>query len=225
MSACEALRAGAGEEWAGLARHPFVREMVDGTLPAEKFRFYIEQNLLYLPEFARTIALAAARADTLEDMGTLVGLTAEVLEIEIPANRALLEEISRLAPEPQQAGEPAPANLAYTSFLIRTAYERGATEVMAAILPCAWSYGEIALLAGTPADHPVYAGWVSFFTGDEYRAALADLRARFERMARGRDIGALQPYFTASVRLERGFWDMAYDHAARTASAVQTRPA
>ena len=65
----------------------------------------------------------------------------------------------------------------------------------------------------------MYAGWVSF-TGDEYRAALADLRARFERMARGRDIGALQPYFTASVRLERGFWDMAYDHSARTASAA-----
>ena len=36
--------------------------MAAGTLPIESFRFYVEQNLMYLLEYARAMAIAASKA-------------------------------------------------------------------------------------------------------------------------------------------------------------------
>jgi hypothetical protein len=45
--------AGPGDQgdrvWAGLHAHPFPSELAHGVLPLEKFRLFIEQDILYLP--------------------------------------------------------------------------------------------------------------------------------------------------------------------------------
>ena len=50
----------------GIARRdcrlPFNRELAAGTLAPECFRFYITQDALYLAEYARVLAIAAAKA-------------------------------------------------------------------------------------------------------------------------------------------------------------------
>ena len=56
-TACERFRADCTPAWEALHRHPFIRELAAGTLAPEKFRFYIEQNLMYLPEYARAMAI------------------------------------------------------------------------------------------------------------------------------------------------------------------------
>ena len=35
--------------WVGLHAHPFLNGLTHGVLPLEKFRFFIEQDILYLP--------------------------------------------------------------------------------------------------------------------------------------------------------------------------------
>lgn len=107
----------------------------------------------------------------------------------------------------------APANLAYTSFLVATALQHGPLEIMAAIVPCTWSYGDIATGLGV-AEHPVYAEWVRFFGSPDYTELIAEMRARFDEMTSdlgGAALARLSSIFTASTRLERGFWDMAYE--------------
>jgi len=214
MSICEDLRAGAGAAWTDLHDHPFVRGMADGTLPPARFRFYVEQNLMYLPHFARVLALGAARSEDLGQMATFAAACTEVLEIEIPTNRDLLARVAELAPEPSGVTVQAAANLGYTSYLTQLAYTGGPAEIMAAIMPCAWSYGEIARDVGDVAPHPVYAGWMGFFASPEYWAVVEDLQERFAGMAAGADLDRLQEIFTTSVRLERGFWDMAWERVA-----------
>ena len=56
MSFSQELREQADDLWLSLQRHPFVVEMASGELPLDKFSFYIDQNLLYLPDYARAIA-------------------------------------------------------------------------------------------------------------------------------------------------------------------------
>src|SRR4051794_29381991 len=46
---------------AAIGRLPFNAELAAGTLAPERFRFYIAQDALYLGEYARVLALAAAR--------------------------------------------------------------------------------------------------------------------------------------------------------------------
>jgi len=57
----ESLRAQCDRIWAGLHAHSFLGELTRGTLPLDRFRFFIEQDLLFLPDFARCMAMGAAK--------------------------------------------------------------------------------------------------------------------------------------------------------------------
>ena len=56
------LRAEADPIWQRIFVNPFLKELRQGTLPIEKFRFYLAQDYLYLEGFARTVAVALALA-------------------------------------------------------------------------------------------------------------------------------------------------------------------
>ena len=45
--------------WKECLNHPFVTGIGDGTLPAEKFQFFMLQDYLYLFDYARVFALGA----------------------------------------------------------------------------------------------------------------------------------------------------------------------
>lgn len=210
------LRAECRRIWDGLHEHPFIRELAAGTLPADTFRFYLEQNLQYLPEYARTIAAAAAKADDLPTMRLFARDLDNILENEIPENEELLRRIVELgARDLGGSAGMAPANVAYAGFLVSAAVQGGPLEITAAILPCTWSYGDIGTrLAPEVHEHPVYAEWVRFFGSPAYGEIVTKMRADFEAMAAeaGEEtVGRLSALFTTSVRLEAGFWDMAYE--------------
>jgi thiaminase (transcriptional activator TenA) len=210
------LRATCATDWEALHTHPFVRGLADASLPLDAFRFYIEQNLQYLPEYARAMALGVSRADDIDTMRIFSAELANVLESEIPENRALLRRtIEAGASDAGGSVGMAPATVAYTGFLVATAARGGPVEIMAAIVPCTWSYGEIGRrLREEVHDHPVYAGWVAFFGSDEYAEIVQAMRCDFERIAGdANDEAHLARLFATAVELERGFWDMAYARA------------
>src|SRR5262245_11939846 len=160
-----ALRDQGDRVWAGLHAHPFLSELARGVLPLEKFRFFIEQDILYLPDFARCVAMGAAKSGTEAELGFFARQLDGTINLELPNQHRVLDRVCRLgAADRGGALGKAPANVAYTSFLLAVAGQGGPLEIMAAILPCAWSYAEIAArLAGEIADHPVYTGWVGFY--------------------------------------------------------------
>ena len=66
----ESLRREAEPLWTAIHAHPFVRGIGEGTLPPERFRFYMHQDYFFLIEYSRVIALAAAKAPRLAEMET-----------------------------------------------------------------------------------------------------------------------------------------------------------
>ncbi len=177
-SLCADLRQDSVAVWESLQAHPFLAELAAGTLAPEKFRFYLEQNLMYLPEYSRAIAIGAARSRDGDELRSFASALDNIVRVEIPENEALLARIVE-AGAADRGGTlaMAPGTLAYTSFLIAVAFKGGPLEVMTAIMPCAWSYGEIATgLRADAADHPVYGAWLAFFASDEY----ADLVERMK---------------------------------------------
>jgi thiaminase/transcriptional activator TenA len=215
MSVCDALRERALPVWESLHEHPFLRELADGTLPEEKFRFYLEQNLLYLPEYARVIAIGAARSRDGVELGSFTAALDNIVNTEIPENEALLAEIIALGAEDRGGTlAMAPRNVAYTSYLIAAAFRGGPLDVMTAIMPCAWSYGEIAsALPREAADaHPVYGAWIGFFASEQYAALVERMKAELDALAEqeGAGVDELGETFTMGARLELGFWEMAY---------------
>ena len=112
----------------------------------------------------------------------------------------------------------APATVAYTGYLVATAVKGDPLEIMAAIVPCTWSYGDIgsSLLAeGRRARPPCVRGVDpllrrSGLPSDRRRDA-GGLRAQWPADADEATVARLSEIFTMSTRLELGFWDMAYD--------------
>ena len=48
--------------------HPFVQGIANGTLPVEKFKFYMLQDAYYLKHYTKVLALAATKATNDEDI-------------------------------------------------------------------------------------------------------------------------------------------------------------
>src|SRR4249919_267505 len=70
--------------WTGLHAHPFLSELARGVLPLEKFRFFLEQDIMYLPDFARCIAMGAAKSATDAELEFFVGQLDGTINLELP---------------------------------------------------------------------------------------------------------------------------------------------
>jgi thiaminase/transcriptional activator TenA len=218
-----ALRAAGSGAWAAAVSHPMVAAIAAGTLPHATFRGYFEQNVRYLEDYARAIALTAAKAPDRQALDVLSRFLRQIVATEIPAN---LDFLHRLGGSAGRLPGPAalhPVTYAYTRHLLHVCAQDGCAEGLAALLPCQWSYGEIAqpLMAAPPGD-PVYADWIAMFGNAGYDALVAETTGLLDRLADPADLrqqSRLSEVFSISIRYEGSFWDMA--HAAGTAAAPQ----
>jgi thiaminase/transcriptional activator TenA len=208
------LRSSVSDLWDALVAHPFPAGLADGTLAPERFRFYITQNLAYLPDYARMIAAAASRSTDSTALEEYTAALVNIVGTEIPENKRLQADIVAVCgPVTVLDGIPAPATVTYTSWLLSIAALGDAADISAALLPCAWTYGEIArALEPTAVEHPVYRAWISFFASDAYDGVVTTLRASFDRDLRAMTTAKrerLAEIFRSGCRMERLFWDQA----------------
>ena len=201
--------------WQAILAHHFVTGVGDGTLPVEKFEYYVTQDYAYLIDYSRVLALASARAPRLEDMSWFAGLLDETLNVEMALHRSFCEEFGISAPT-LEATVASPTTVAYTSFLLKTAYQGSFGEMVASLLPCQWGYWEIGdhlLRQGLPQQAPLYAKWIEMYTSEEFAALAHHLRDMTDRIGEESgpaELAAMGQAYLTSVRLEHQFWDMAY---------------
>lgn len=209
------LRRAAEPVWAGQHEHPFVRGIGDGTLDLRRFRFYVKQDYLFLIEYARLLALGAARAPDLETMRRFADLTQATLGTEMALHRSYARGFG-ISLRELEAEEMAPTTRAYTDFLVRTAAQEDFAELVAALLPCMWGYCEIGqrlAQGGRPPDER-YAAWMDMYSSDEFVDLAAWCRDLMDRLAAGlprRSRRRLIDTFVTSSRYELAFWQMAWD--------------
>lgn len=214
MKSSEAFRQASHAIWEANYAAPFVQGIGDGSLREERFRYYLAQDYVYLIDFGRFLAVAAAKAASLTPMERFAKLLEETLHFEMDLHRAICAEfgISRQALERTR---PAPTCLGYTSYLLRVAYEGEAASLLAALLPCSWGYGEIGLrlmARGLPSV-PQYAKWIETYASPEYQQLVGWLRMLFDETVAdvaGAHRLRLQEIFDTSSRWEYLFWEMAW---------------
>ncbi len=202
--------------WKGCLNHPFVTGIGDGTLPAEKFQFFMLQDYLYLFDYARVFALGVVKARTPELMRTFAKNVDAILDGEMKIHRTYMERLG-ITEEQVFAVKPALDNLSYTNYMLSVAQAGGVMEIVASILACSWSYAEIGqALAGIPgaAEHPFYGEWICGYASEEYAAtnqALIELMDDLAADASEEQIAYLTDVFVNCSRYELGFWDMSWE--------------
>jgi thiaminase/transcriptional activator TenA len=209
------LRRAADPVWQAQREHPFLRGIADGTLAPARFAYYVRQDYLFLIEYARLLALGAARSPDLATMTRFAELTTEILTTEMDLHRSFAAELGISATE-LEAESPAPTTQGYTDFLVRIAAQGDFAELAAALLPCMWGYAEIGQVLAAEGRSPDdrYARWVDMYASSEFGELAAWCRALVDRLGTGlsgEGRARLERAFVTSSRYELAFWEMAWN--------------
>ena len=214
MAFTDELYQAASDIWDAQAVHPFVAGIADGTLDPDVFERWVRQDYLYLVEFSRVFAWAAARADRMESMSWYAAALHLTLNTEMDLHRVYAARFG-ISAEDLDREEMWPTTRAYTDFLVRTSADGDLADLLAALLPCAWGYVHIAgRLAASerPADQR-YADWIEQYSSAEFRLAADWLRSEMDRLAAGVSAAKrkrLRDLFVLSSRYEWQFWEMCW---------------
>lgn len=199
--------------YAAILEHPFITGLTDGSLPEPSFRFYVVQDALYLQDFARAQALAAAKAPR----DTWCELFAEHAKTSLVVERALHEAFFQhwgLASEAVYRTPKMPANQAYTNYLLATAALGTFEEAIAALLPCYWIYWEVGKhLEATGSPNPLYQRWIETYASEEFGSIVQAVQTVMNEAAADLPESrrtVLIRHFRQTSIYEWQFWDDAY---------------
>lgn len=193
-----------------ILEHPFVTGLVDGTLPMESFAHYVGQDAHYLREYARALAMVAAKAPDEVTVAMFAAHAQGAVAVEKQLHAGFARELATTCPaafiEP-----PGPTTLAYTSYLLRACALGDFAQAVAAVLPCYWIYAKVggALLAqGSP--NPLFRRWIETYGGEEFGAIAAAVLDALDGV--GESVGAAQlaamrEHVLMTSRYEWMFWD------------------
>ncbi|MFC4543343.1 thiaminase II [Halosolutus amylolyticus] len=205
------LEAGA-DIWEAQLEHPFVRELAAGALDEAAFEHWVKQDYRYLLDYARLFAIAGVKARDEETMTHLLGVAHQVLDHEMDLHREFAADYG-ISREQLETVEKAPTCVAYTNFLLRTAYEGSVAEIAAALYPCMQGYLDVAEHMADLADEDHrYTPFIEMYTSAEFREATDWCRAFVDRCGERYpgEHDAMRAAFLTSARLEYRFWEMAY---------------
>jgi thiaminase/transcriptional activator TenA len=212
MTLTECLLHAAEPIWRKTLAHPFVTELGNGSLPLEKFKFYMCQDYVFLIEYSRLLALATAKAPDLDTMGRFANLLDATLNREMALHRDFAVQCG-ISATTLTATQAAPTAHAYTRHLVRVAALGDLPEVITALLPCQWGYCEIGqTLArrGKPETMPFYCQWIDMYASAEFAALARWLQELLDRFSGRVDEARLIETFCTSARYEYLFWEMSY---------------
>lgn len=207
------LWAGIEDTYRSILEHPFVSGLTDGSLERESFVFYVVQDAHYLREYARALSLAAARAPREEEIAMFAQHAAEAIEVERSLHEGFFRDLGLT--EDDVARTPvAPTCLAYTSYLLATAYGGSFPELLGAVLPCYWIYWEVGkALLGHGSPDPLYRRWIETYSGEDFAQVVRAVLSLTDRLAPELSVAErvrATRHFNITARYEWMFWDMGY---------------
>jgi thiaminase/transcriptional activator TenA len=175
--------------------HPFVQGLAAGTLDRKRFAGYIAQDAYFLRVFVQAYALIVARRPEVDDFLELLNGAAN----EIGLHRLYsLEYGIRL-----QEVSPNPACLAYTDFLLHTAWHAELGEILAGMTPCmrlyAWLGGNLAPGSGGP-----YQKWIDTYSSPDFHALAARIEILLDRNAS--DTPTVRDHYRYAMQCELDFF-------------------
>ncbi|MCJ7934963.1 MAG: thiaminase II [Chryseobacterium sp.] len=190
---------------------PFIKELSDGSLPQEKFRFYMAQDSLYLEHFGRTLSLIAAKIQDLQDVLAYMRFAENAIVVENALHESYFKDFGVA-----DKGVLQPACHHYIHFLRSTAALEPVEIAVAAVLPCFWIYREVGdyIYRTQNTDNNPYEKWIDTYSGDEFSAAVDEAIAVCDKIAQQSTEETrkkMTEAFIMATRMEYHFWEAAYE--------------
>lgn len=193
--------------------HPFLTGLADGSLDGDAFSHYVAQDVHYLRDYSRALAVVGAKAPTHGDTAVFARHASGALDVELALHTTLLPELG-LDAAAVVAVAAGPTTCAYTSYLLATAYGGSFADGLAAVLPCYWVYARVgAALAVHGSPDPRYQRWIDNYAADDFTALVDEVLAIADRVGPGLGPDEQEQaaaHLRVTARYEWMFWDAAH---------------
>ncbi len=196
--------------------HPFVKELGEGTLDKEKFKDYLIQDYLYLKEYAKVFCVGVVKAETMDEMKFFYNSIKGTMEDETAIHIKYLEDFGISSKEAENR-EISLTNSSYTSYMLGQALTGDIYDIIAAVLPCTWSYNyighELYKRYEDKLEDNFYKPWIEVYVDkgyDEFTKEWLDYTNRVCQDLSNQKKKKLKDIFIKSSIYEMKFWDMAY---------------
>jgi thiaminase II len=200
--------------WKAYTEHEFVRQMGDGSLPVEKFKFYLIQDYLFLIQFSRANALAAYKAGNMRDINRSAEIVRHI-DRETALHISYCEEEFGMSREEITQTPEHTATIAYTRYVLDIGHQQDFFALQMALLSCLLGYGAISRRLfddpNTKREGNRYWKWICNYVAEDYVEAVRLGRELVETEARKTSVSRVEELveiFLKGTRLEAGFWDM-----------------
>lgn len=196
-------------------QHPFNQALYQGTLSRDIFRCYVEQDALYLADFANALRVVSSRFNNSQYAQKFNVIAKEIIDTERNLHFKYLGEprAPRLFSHQRKVKEKIPAVSAYTGYLLATVTHRSLEEAVACLVPCFAIYNQLGDKMRVQGDHP-YSNWIRSYSNEQFTAATKSMIQIVNEMGEtvscpGQQNKMISAYVT-STQHEIAFWDSVY---------------
>ncbi len=188
---------------------PFLHELMNGTLPKEKFYFYLSQDAIYLSEYGKVLAGIASRMNNVKQRSAFLKFSTDTIAVEQALHAFYLKD----APPVSYEG-PSPTCLLYTGFVSQQLLCYPVEIALAAVLPCFWIYQKVGdhIIANHAKDRNPYQPWIDTYGGEEFANEVKKAIEICDVVAEGSPLQKdMTKAFCYAAKMEWMFWDSAYN--------------
>jgi thiaminase/transcriptional activator TenA len=199
-------------------QHSFNQKLYAGTLPSTTFRFYLQQDKMYLCDFADALLQISEQFDSNkkeEYAKQFAELSRYVKAAELELHRDYLQDSHsfQFFQQPETETIKIPSIAQYTEHLLFTAKTGSIEEAVAGVLPCFWIYSELGkqMDIGNCSDAHPYRKWIATYSDEEFVCKTTAIISTLEKLTHSVSCPEMQEKivssFEKSVNFELMFFD------------------
>lgn len=195
-----------------IKKHPFNIELMNNTLDYEKFKFYLQQDFMYVVDCTRALLIISAKFSDIEIMNKLICLAVGTFA----TRDYYIEHFADC--DLSDSHKKSRSCSAFTNFFIRIAYHNSVAEGLAASYPCFCIYQIVVrhIVEGKTTADNKYQKWIDFFSSDEANTMINDvtniMNGLYEKSNYDERKNMLE-LFCNGLKLEMEFWNEIYYNA------------
>lgn len=185
-------------------KHPFCIELAQGDLSLKSFSSYLQQDSLYIRNYAIAMNLLSDKAPTSDLKKEFQKLAIDSYDLENDLQEVFFKEFNI-----SHDFEINQACLNYSNHIIDTTKNGTFCEGLTALLPCFWVYLENGKkISGNRVSHNVYQKWIDTYVCDEFIEQTERMKKylNFYYHQESVDIEVLKHIFRKSCILDQSFF-------------------
>ncbi len=198
-------------------KHPFVSEMLDGTLSRDSYKRYLIQDTLYLKYYSKVFAHAYLLLDNVKDLQFLHTCIGVVMSEETNMHIQYLKEYDLDVYKIDEEEKEEEATRQYLNYMLQFKNDTDARRLFCAALPCTLTYEHIGKSLKKARDEiggeNYYDPWIKAYAGEafeDFSIRSVILMDELTENSSDEEKQELVEIFLEACRYEMNFWDMSY---------------